>query len=320
MHFALGLPTGYRLVRDSHTLTLCRSDGSIVARFSSVGTNQDEVRKAAEQDYLGTIYNHEAPIPDAVTDQLCLQVRFFGNFEIFCNGELLNVARHRKALTIFKYLLAHRERRVSQDHLMEWLWPKSTPYRARRSLNMAIWTLRNLLRECSADLKDCILLEDGYYRLCPTIRWVTDVEEFDLRFEEGRRVEDTNRIETAAQYQKAIELYRGEYLLEHLYEDWTMFERERLSNAYMNMLEWLAMYYKETEHLRESIRICCRIMERERAHEKCHLLLTEVYVLLGLYGRASHQYRLFKRVLKSTYGMDPSVETKRRFEKVLGRL
>jgi two-component SAPR family response regulator len=149
---------------------------------------------------------------------------------------------------------------------------------------------------------------------------VTDVEEFDLRHEQGRRVENTNRIEAAAHYQKAIELYRDEYLLEHLYEDWTMVERERLANAYMDMLERLAMYYKETEQPRESIRICYRIMERERTHEKCHLLLTEACVLLGSYGRALHQYRLFNSVLKSTYGMEPSVETKRRFEKVLGRL
>jgi two-component SAPR family response regulator len=148
---------------------------------------------------------------------------------------------------------------------------------------------------------------------------VTDVEEFDRRYERGRCLEKINRIEGAAEYEKAVELYRGEYLLEHLYDDWTMVERERLSNAYMDMLERLAVYYKETEQLWESIRISYRILQKDRCHETCHLLLAEAYALLGSYSRAMHQYRLFKGILKSTHSTEPSVEAEKRFEKVLGR-
>jgi LuxR family transcriptional regulator, maltose regulon positive regulatory protein len=292
----------------------------MVAAFSSVGADLNEVRKSAEQDYQGTTYNHEAPISDAVTDQPCLQARFFGHFEILCNGEPLGLGRNGKAPAILKYLLAHRDRRVSRDDLMEWLWPESTPKKARSSLNVAICSLRKLLSDCSAGLQNCILLEQGYYRLCSSVRVEKDVDEFDLRYEQGRRVEKTNRMEGAAEYERAVELYRGEYLLEHLYEDWTMVERERLSNAYLDMLERLAVYYKETEQLRESIRISYRILEKDRSHENTHLLLTECYAFLGSYGRALRQYRLFKGVLKSTHGTEPSVEMEKRFENVLGRL
>jgi DNA-binding SARP family transcriptional activator len=318
---ALDLPTGYRLRRDPDILTLCRSDDSIVARFSGVGADLNEIRKAAEQDcYPGTIYNHESPIPDALTDQPYLQVRFFGHFEILCNGEPAGLGRNGKALAIFKYLLANRDRRLSRDHLMESFWPESTPNKARSSLNVAICTLRKLLSNLSAGLQNRILLEDDYYRLCPTVRVVADVEEFDFRYDEGRRLEKTARIEGAAQYDKAVELYRDDYLPEHLYEDWTMAERERLSNAYVDMLERLAVFYKESEQLRETIRICYRILQKDRANENCHLLLTEAYVLLGSYGRALNQYRLFKSVLKSGCGTEPSGEVEKRFGKVLGRL
>jgi len=56
------------------------------------------------------------------------------------------------------------------------------------------------------------LLEEGYYRLCPTVWVLTDVEEFDRGYEQGCRLEKINRIEGAAEYEAAIELYRGEYL------------------------------------------------------------------------------------------------------------
>ena len=321
MQHTLDLPTGYRLRSDSDILTLCRSDDSIVARFSAAGADLNEVRKAAQQDYYpGTIYNHESPIPHAVTDQPCLQVRFFGHFEILCNGEPLDLRCNGKVRAIFKYLLAHRDRPVCREHLMEWLWPESSLKKARSSLNVAICTLRRLLSECSAGLQNYVLLEEGYYRLCPTVWVVTDVEEFDNRYEQGRCLEKTNRIEGAAEYERAMELYRGEYLLDELYADWTMVERERLSNAYIDMLERLAVYYKQTQQLRESIQLCYRILEKDRCHEQCHLLLTEVYALLGSYGRALHQYRLFKGILKSTHGTEPPVETEERFEKVLGRI
>jgi two-component SAPR family response regulator len=174
--------------------------------------------------------------------------------------------------------------------------------------------------ECSAGLHNYILLEEGYYRLCPTVWVLTDVEEFDRGYEQGCRLEKINRIEGAAEYEAAIELYRGEYLLDDLYEDRTMVERERLSNAYVDMLERLALYYKQTEQLQKRIQLCYRILEKDRSHENSHPLLTEAYALLGSYGRALHQYRLFKGVLKSVHGAEPSVETEERFERLLGRL
>jgi LuxR family transcriptional regulator, maltose regulon positive regulatory protein len=321
MQHTLDLPPGYRLRRGSDILTLCRSDDSIVARFSGRGANLKEVRKEAQRDYYPpTIYNHEPPIPEALSDRPCLQVRFFGHFEILCNGQPLALGRNGKVVAIFKYLLAHRERQVSRDKLMEWLWPESSLKKARCSLNVAVCTLRKLLSECSAGLKDYILLEEGYYRLCPSGRVRTDVEEFERRYEQGSRLEKINRMEGAAAYERAIELYRGEYLLENLYDDWTMIERERLSNAYMDMLVWLAVYYKQSEHFQESIQLCYRILKQDHSHENTHLLLTEVYTLLGSYGRALHQYRMYKAIVKSIHGTEASVQTQKRFEKVLGRL
>src|SRR5688572_2947206 len=117
MQHSLDLPSGYRLSRDPDILTLCRSDSSIVARFSDVGADSNEIREVAEQDlFQQTIDDHETL--DAVTDRSSLQVRFFGHFEILYNGEPLGLGRSGKALTIFKYLLAHRDHPVSRDHLM----------------------------------------------------------------------------------------------------------------------------------------------------------------------------------------------------------
>ena len=117
-------------------------------------------------------------------------------------------------LAILKYLLANEARPVSRDHLMGWLWPESNLKKARWSLNSAIYALRKLLGDCpSPAAGNYVLLEDGNYRLCSDVQVITDVAEFDARYEEGRRLDkEDRRGKAVAEYEKAIQLYRGEYL------------------------------------------------------------------------------------------------------------
>jgi LuxR family maltose regulon positive regulatory protein len=305
---SLDLPTGYYLERDPDVLILRRLDGSMVGAFSARG--------AAPEAVLGAIgesapQSAEGPWGASMRARSALQARYFGHFEMFCNGETVPLGRNGKALAILKYLLAHRARPVSQDHLMGWLWPESNLKKARWSLNSAIHGLRKLLSNCPASLlENYILLEEGYYRLCPTVRVETDVDEFDAHYEEGRRLQRTSQMPQAAiEYEKAIELYRGEYLLEDLYEDWTMVERERLANAYVDMLGRLAVHYMESEHYQEAIGACYRLLEKDRCHEDSYRVLMRCYVSLGLRGRALRQYRLCEEILLQEYGTAPSPET-----------
>jgi two-component SAPR family response regulator len=163
-----------------------------------------------------------------------------------------------------------------------------------------------------------VLLEEGYYRLSPEIRVSTDVDEFEERYDRGRWLERTGEAgQAAGEYEKAIELYRGDYLLEDLYEDWTMVERERLSNAYMDILGRLAIHYMEVEQHQESIRTCYRVLEKDRCHEDSYRLLMRCYARLGLRARALHQYRMCEQILGQEYGTSPSPETRSLYTSLL---
>jgi DNA-binding SARP family transcriptional activator len=303
---ALDLPSGYYLERDPDVLVLRRLDGAMVGAFSARGAAPEALKQAIEE-FAG----EESAAGNGARP--ALRARFFGHFELLCDGEPVHLGRNGKALSILKYLLAHRSRPVSQDHLMGWLWPESNLKKARWSLNSAVHGLRKLLGSCpsSAAGVSYVVLEEGYYRLGPDVRVATDVEEFDGHHEEGRRLEREGRLEEAvACYERAIEVYRGDYLVEDLYEDWTMIERERLSNAYMDALGRLAARYMETGRLGESVRACYRVLEKDRCHEDSHRLLMRCYARLGQRGRALRQYRLCERILGQEYGTAPSPQTR----------
>ncbi len=301
---SLELPAGYYVERDPDVLVLRRLDGSVIGAFSARG--------AAPEAVLGAIEEAAPQAAASMPVQSALQVRFFGHFETLCNGEAVPLGRNGKALAILKYLLAHRTRPVSQDNLMDWLWPESNLKKARWSLNSAIHVLRKLLGSCpSSDTVNYILLEEGYYSLCPSVRVETDVDEFDACYERGRRLERARRSQqAAAEYEKAIELYRGDYLVEDLYEDWTMVERERLINSYVDMLWRLAVHYMESGQPQEAIRASYRLLEKDRCHEDSYRVLMRCYVSLGLRDRALRQYRLCEETLLQQYGTAPSPETR----------
>jgi DNA-binding SARP family transcriptional activator len=303
-------------------MVLRRGDGALVTAFSIRDSAPEAVRRAVEEAVQGEFAEgHTVAEADPAEDGLSLGVRFFGSFEILCDGEVVPVGRGGKALSILKYLLADPGRPVSQDHLMGWLWPDSSLRKARWSLNSAVHALRKILSGCPPlSAERSVLLEEGYYRLCPAIAVSTDVDEFDTRYENGRRLEEAGRAaEAVSEYEKAVGLYRGDYLIEDLYEDWTMVERERLINAYVDVLDRLAARYMEAGRPHEGIRTCYRILEKDRCHEDGYRLLMRGYARLGMRTQALQQYRLCEKVLRREYGMAPSPETRTLYESILTR-
>jgi LuxR family maltose regulon positive regulatory protein len=313
----LELPDGYTMEMDADVFVLRRHDGSMVGAFSARGAVPEDVRRIIEEtDRPGT----PDGFPEEAPERPCLRACFFGHFEMLCGDEPVHLGRNGKALTILKYLLAHRTRPVSQDHLMGWLWPDSNLKKARWSLNSAIHGLRKLLAGCPSAPSGVryVVLEEGHYRLGPDVRVVTDVEEFDEHYERGRRLEAAGRIEEANEaYERAAGLHRGDYLVEDLYEDWTMVERERLANAYVDMLDRLAANYMEAGRLGESIGACYRALGKDRCHENSHRLLMACYARMGQKDRALRQYRLCERVLARQYGACPSPETRAVYQGLL---
>ena len=175
--------------------------------------------------HVDSFYRLETPAR-VVSGPPCLRIHFFGRFELVREGEVVYLGRNARVLAILKYLLACRNGRpVSQDHLMGWLWPESDPKKARWSLNSALYALRRLLGGCLPYLpaSKTVLCEGGGYRLSPRMRLSVDTDEFDYLYERGCRLEEAGRaLEAVHEYEKAAELYRGDYLIEDLYEEWSM--------------------------------------------------------------------------------------------------
>lgn len=316
------LPAGYHLEWEPDVLILRRLDGSEVAAFSAEGATAEAIRETAEEDSYGEPSDgHNAPAGVGIHARHPLWIRFFGPFELYRGGEVVPLPQSGKPLAILKYLLAHRSSPVSQDFLMCWLWPESGLKRARWSLNSATRTVRRFLcgGVSSATSPGYVVFTGGYYRLSHAVQISSDVDEFEIRYEHGRRLKHTRRMpEAVAEYEKAVELYRDDYLIEDLYEDWTMIERERLANTYVDVLCRLAGYYTDTRQYQRSVQTCYRMLKKDHCREDGYRLLMRCYDRMGLRGQALRQYRLCEKALRQTHGLAPSAQTRALFNSIRG--
>jgi len=174
-----------------------------------------------------------------------LRVRLFGGFNLRwddCDCESLQSGRARELLC---YLLLHRRRSHSREVLASLLWGDRTTAQSKKYFRQTLWQLQQVLH---APLDNAagsgVTLRTGgeSVRLeCQPHLWL-DTAIFEAAFApvRGMSGEDIDE-QKACSLRRAVDLYRGE-LLEGWYQDWCLFHRERLRNAYELMLDKLMGY------------------------------------------------------------------------------
>ena len=80
---SLDLPTGYYLERDPDVLILRRLDGSMVGALSARAAAPEAVLRMVEET-VGE--GPSARLPETQAHKPSLRVRFFGHFEVVCDG------------------------------------------------------------------------------------------------------------------------------------------------------------------------------------------------------------------------------------------
>jgi DNA-binding SARP family transcriptional activator len=114
--------------------------------------------------------------------------------------------------------------------------------------------------------------------------------------------------EAAAQLGEAVDLYVGD-LLEGVYEDWCLSERERLSLLHLNALSKL-MFFHECSGTYEGGLACGeRILAYDNTRERVHQKMMQLYWLLGDRVAALAQYKRCVQILREELGISPMPET-----------
>jgi DNA-binding SARP family transcriptional activator len=195
-------------------------------------------------------------------------------------------------------------------------WGEYSTRTSRKYLRNALWRVRHLLQSVGALADEYLIINDDSVSFSHSGPYSLDVEDFETvtaRYQETTGRELT--VAEAAQLEEAIALYSGD-LLAGIYEDWCLYERERLNLLYLNTLGKLMIFHEFNGTYDQGLAHGRRILACDNTRERVHRRLMRLYWQLGNRGAALAQYKLCEQVLREALDVSPLEETTRLYQQM----
>ncbi len=239
-----------------------------------------------------------------------LTVQLFGRCSIDRAGVPVDGFAASKVQELFGYLLLHRQQPLSREVIAGLLWEDAPGGHPKKNLRQALWQLQAALEADGHRAAPRVLVvEPDWVFLNPQAEISLDVADFEHAFErcQGRPGQDLDPS-SAMELRDAVELYRGD-LLEGCYQDWCLFERERLQNMYLGMLDKLMARCLARGEFELGIGYGERVLRVDRAHERTHRRLMRLRYGAGDRSGAIQQFDRCADALRVDLGVEPATMT-----------
>lgn len=228
-----------------------------------------------------------------------LALRWFGESEVFVQGNPLPPLRHRKALWLLAYLTLRHDRAVARQEVAALFWPDAEE-------SQALYYLRRLLTQLRSALgsEASRLLTPSPHTLQLDLSGADcDVLSFDTTLA---------RIGVSAQpeesLQKAISLHRGPLLPDCL-EDWAIAERNAREQSYLGALERLVRLTREKGEAIAVVRWLRLLLTADPYRESAVRELMQTLADSGDHAALQQVYQEFRSRLRENLNVAPAPET-----------
>jgi two-component SAPR family response regulator len=209
---------------------------------------------------------------------------------------------------LFFYFLTSRKS-FTKEQVGEALWPDvDDPQKLKLRFKNEIYRLRRAVGQ------DVIAFDDIYYGFNHVLDYEYDVEAFESFLDRARSSE--NLAEQTEFYQKAVDLVNGPFLKD-IYADWTNFERERLSQAYLSALISLAELFQKQARPEQALAACQRALDYNLTFEAAYSLSMQIYHRLGDRASVMRTYQTCEQTMQRQLGLAPTKETRDLYQRLL---
>lgn len=260
------------------------------------------------------------PAPAQVTAAHAhLAIYCFGRFEVHRSGQPVVMRGTGKGAAILKYLASVPAAPVQRDALLEILWPETDPATANNRLKVAVHHLRQAfgVDRCKQECRGCLVYDSGCYSFNPEITVWTDVHTFEKNYAAGQRLEQAGRLaEALTCYSDAEKLYRGDFLEEDRFEEWTLLRREELREHYLTLLNRLSRCRLQVGEVDLALEGWMKVLAKDPWREDAYRALMHALAARGSRGPALRWYERCVQVLKEQLNIDPEPETVLLYEQI----
>ena len=245
-----------------------------------------------------------------------IRFQLFGKFSVSAaERELdLHAPKHQELLC---YLLVHRDRPHPRETLASLLWGNNSTEKSKKYLRQALWQIQHALeaRPCAPGGGVLVVENDWVQFNAGGDLWL-DLADFERAHAlaqggAGRALTDA----AVAALRSAVQIYRGD-LLEGWYQDWCLFERERLQNIYFQMLDRLMNHCEATRDYEQGRAYGSLILRHDPARERTHRQLMQFHYGAGDRTAALRQYERCAAALDEELGVKPDRRTHALYQQI----
>lgn len=234
-------------------------------------------------------------------------VHSLGVFEVW-RGEhrIRSVEWQRdKARKLFQLLLIYRQEWLHRDQIIDRLWPDLPQDAALRDFKVALNALNKALEPTRPKGANpfFIVRNENLYHINPQAKIWWDVDLFE-------RLAEKNDIDSL---EEALGLYRGEFLTDNLYEEWTNNKREEIKQTIIMIIEKLSNIYLEEGDHDQVIRVSEVLLKIDPTWEPAYRFLMLAYAGKENQAQIIAVYQRMKNVLSDELGANPSDTTEKLF-------
>jgi DNA-binding SARP family transcriptional activator len=246
-----------------------------------------------------------------------LKIQLFGTGQASYYNRSLVGFPHQQPCLLFCYLLLNRRHPIRREYLASIFWGDFSTQTSRNNLRKTIYRLRVILQSAGICPDDYLFITENNISFISSSNYWLDIELFDFLINQCLDVHgEALSPEQATNLSKAVELYGGD-LLDSIYEDWCMHERERLRLAYLTALGKLLEYHRYHGNFEKGLAYGENILSQDNTRESVHREMMQLYALIGDRAGASAQYKRCCQILKEELGIAPMPETRLMYEQIL---
>lgn len=236
-----------------------------------------------------------------------LQINMLGEFSLTYGDRSVNSQsnRSKKLWTFLEYLITFHDREVSQDELIEILWPNDEVENPANTLKTLLHRVRSTVDELGENMgKQLVHYHQGAYTWNNAFPCRIDIVEFDRLIKQANTLQDEER--KLQSMLEAIELYRGDFLVQSASELWTTPLNTYYKTQYIKLVLDATNMLFDNERHSEAIAICQRAVVIAPYDENVHYLLIQALVQTGQRQAALDHYQYTTDLFFSHLGITPS--------------
>jgi len=237
-----------------------------------------------------------------------------GRFSLLVDDKPLQFFKkmQKKPIEMLKIIISLGGREIKEEEITDLLWPEAEGDAGHSAFTTTMQRLRSLLGN-----EDAILIKEGKITINPRYCHV-DTWAFERLISRADELWKENKESEAIQIsEKAVSIYKGNYLKEDMMQPYTLSMRERLKGKFTRSLIRTGRYYEDAGNIKKAAEHYQKGMEIDNLCEEICQRLMLCYQRLGLKAEAITTYNRCRNAMTAMLNTEPSARTREIYRQIM---